>query len=136
MNKFLWQLIAIGLIGFLVFACQQEKNNIQDGHLRLLSFNINYEGGYSELRPINDSPLIQADSKGLTTISVQRAEGCSFTREDFNGFIHLTKDTIFLYADYNWVGEARIGTMDACINTYIFKIANFPDGMPFKFVFD
>lgn len=123
----------------LFFSCGTHSNHERplDGHMVFLSLEIESEGTWSELKPYDNSPTLEIDENGIATVIMRRAEGCSLTREDFNGFARLTKDTVYLFADYNWVGPGqKIGTMDACINKYTFKVANYPKELPFKVVFD
>ena len=129
----LWLIILLGI------TCSNSKIKPSHGHMQLVEFEMKYQGGY-QAEGFDSTKLLAASIKhhdsGLTIIRKKMIEDCDFAVEDFNSFFRITPDTIFLFVDYNWVGGNRIGVMDLCVNEYIFTISNYPDNIPFKFVFD
>ncbi len=133
----LWVAIFFGVL--FTTTCSNNRNKFHNGHMQLIEFKMEYLGGY-KAEGFDSTEFLAASIKhhdsGLTTIRKKVIEDCDFAVEDFNSFFRITRDTIFLFVDYNWVGGTRIGVMDICVNEYIFTISNYPDSIPFKFIFD
>ena len=107
--------------------------------MQLVEFEMEHLGGYKaeEMEfPELWTASMEHHKSGLTTIKQKKVESCDYSIEDFNSFIRITSDTIFLFVDYNWVGGNRVGVMDVCVNEYTFTISNYPDSIPFKLIFD
>jgi hypothetical protein len=124
---------------FTIFVCYcflitQCKN---DYRLRLLKFKMDRVEYESDLDFFNNKRFeISYKKKLVTTVKVYYNTYCDLCCNLFNGSIRITRDTIFLIADYNYIGEIRYGSLQACSHVFEYKIKNLPDTIPLEFILD
>lgn len=116
------------------FLLTQCKN---DYRLRLLKFKMHRAESYEpELDFFNQKRFETSYKNKHTTVKVYYNTYCHLCCNLFNGSIRITRDTIFLIADYNYIGEMRYGSLEVCTHVFEYKIKNLPDTIPLEFILE